>query len=659
LPPHLRGDRGAAGRERAHPRPRGRLPPTGGPHRQAQPHRGVPALDQLDHDWNPGASGARSASSSPAGCASATPASAAATSTTSGASCRCAWCSTPSSPVGRPAHRHRPPRRPRRGRRGAPAANPWPRARTGSSDGRGPRPQLWWPHALGDQPLYDVHVEVLAESGALSDERWWPLGLRTVELRDWIATVNGERLFLKGTNLGRPGCPRRGRAGRDRRRRHPGPRGRARPRAGARPHQPARALRRRRRGRHAAVAGPPAAVGLQPHGAPGGPPPGPGGGRPARPPPVAVRLVRPQRAHGPRRRAGHPGQSPQPAPPRPADGRVPGPAELEPLAARPGHQDRARARRRHPARWWPTPGYSPICLSSTAPTATSGSDGSSARSATSPACSPAGPAWPASSASFGARPCPTTTTSSSRTAGPTSTGTGWPSTTRCRSRCSNRHVPPAEFATYEDWKDATRDYQARLVRYHVETLRRLKYQPPAGFTQFVLADSSPAVSAALLTTSGRPSRLRRPARRLPAVIVVATGRPSTCTPATTCRSTCPWSATPYRISRYGFACPSVIRNGATACVVVERHHPARHLRPRRSARRFDVPDSRADSRTEPSDHGNGPVALVVDFELVGDGLERHHPLRHVGRRRCPRALIRPRRPPGRVRNPRSWRWVSV
>ena len=44
----------------------------------------------------------------------------------------------------------------------------------------------------------------------------------------------------------------------------------------------------------------------------------------------------------------------------------------------------------------------------------------------------------------------------------------------------DRHVPPADFATYDEWKDATRAYQARVVRYHVETLRRLKYHRPAG-----------------------------------------------------------------------------------------------------------------------------------------------------------------------------------
>jgi beta-mannosidase len=74
------------------------------------------------------------------------------------------------------------------------------------------RPTLWWPRALGDAVLHDVRVAVLVEPGgegdpgagprAVSDERRLRTGLRSVRLRRWIASVNGERLFLKGSNLG-------------------------------------------------------------------------------------------------------------------------------------------------------------------------------------------------------------------------------------------------------------------------------------------------------------------------------------------------------------------------------------------------------------------------------------------------------------------------
>ncbi len=86
------------------------------------------------------------------------------------------------------------------------------------------RPALWWPRALGDAVLHDVRVAVVLtgngeggddrdavvaegpgarpdEPGAVSDERRLRTGLRSVRLRHWVASVNGERLFLKGTNL--------------------------------------------------------------------------------------------------------------------------------------------------------------------------------------------------------------------------------------------------------------------------------------------------------------------------------------------------------------------------------------------------------------------------------------------------------------------------
>lgn len=66
------------------------------------------------------------------------------------------------------------------------------------------RPELWWPRALGDPVLHDVRVGVLLDDGPgrLSDERRLRVGLRSVRLQRWIASVNGERLFLKGANLG-------------------------------------------------------------------------------------------------------------------------------------------------------------------------------------------------------------------------------------------------------------------------------------------------------------------------------------------------------------------------------------------------------------------------------------------------------------------------
>ena len=67
------------------------------------------------------------------------------------------------------------------------------------------RPELWWPRALGAAALHDLHVGVAldaAEGGGPSDARHLRTGLRQIRLRSWIASVNGERLFLKGSNQG-------------------------------------------------------------------------------------------------------------------------------------------------------------------------------------------------------------------------------------------------------------------------------------------------------------------------------------------------------------------------------------------------------------------------------------------------------------------------
>jgi beta-mannosidase len=63
-------------------------------------------------------------------------------------------------------------------------------------------PELWWPHALGDQPMYDVGIEVTPLDGVASDARTVTTGLRQIRMKRWIATINGERIFLKGTNQG-------------------------------------------------------------------------------------------------------------------------------------------------------------------------------------------------------------------------------------------------------------------------------------------------------------------------------------------------------------------------------------------------------------------------------------------------------------------------
>lgn len=62
-------------------------------------------------------------------------------------------------------------------------------------------PQLWWPRSLGDQPLYRAQVAVVTEDGGTSDLLERTIGLRTVELRGYQLTVNQRRMFVKGANV--------------------------------------------------------------------------------------------------------------------------------------------------------------------------------------------------------------------------------------------------------------------------------------------------------------------------------------------------------------------------------------------------------------------------------------------------------------------------
>jgi len=63
---------------------------------------------------------------------------------------------------------------------------------------RVPRPPLWWPRELGDQPLFDLQFTVATEDGAISDSAVRRIGFRSVRMRDHIWRINGERLYLRG-----------------------------------------------------------------------------------------------------------------------------------------------------------------------------------------------------------------------------------------------------------------------------------------------------------------------------------------------------------------------------------------------------------------------------------------------------------------------------
>jgi beta-mannosidase len=68
----------------------------------------------------------------------------------------------------------------------------------------------WWPNGMGEQPLYQLRIEVSTRSGETLDERDVPLGFRTIELqrnegaaanaRPYTFVVNGERTYANGWN---------------------------------------------------------------------------------------------------------------------------------------------------------------------------------------------------------------------------------------------------------------------------------------------------------------------------------------------------------------------------------------------------------------------------------------------------------------------------
>ncbi len=90
----------------------------------------------------------------------------------------------------------------------------------------------------------------------------------------------------------------------------------------------------------------------------------------------------------------------------------------------------------------------------------------------------------------------------------------------------DRHVPPAGYPTFEAWRDATQTYQATLIRHHVETLRRLKYRPSGGFCQFCFADGQPAVTWSVLDHERVPKAGYEALAAACAPVVVVADRPA-------------------------------------------------------------------------------------------------------------------------------------
>lgn len=77
------------------------------------------------------------------------------------------------------------------------------------------RPELWWPRGYGQQPLYELRVELLDDAGGVLDTSTRKIGLKTVELvttpdteafkglgqgETFHLRVNGQRVYCKGAN---------------------------------------------------------------------------------------------------------------------------------------------------------------------------------------------------------------------------------------------------------------------------------------------------------------------------------------------------------------------------------------------------------------------------------------------------------------------------
>jgi beta-mannosidase len=69
-----------------------------------------------------------------------------------------------------------------------------------------------------------------------------------------------------------------------------------------------------------------------------------------------------------------------------------------------------------------------------------------------------------------------------------------------------RSVPPEECKTFDEWRDATQAYQAALLQLQIEDLRRLKWSPTGGFLQFCFADGHPSITWSVLDHARRPKR---------------------------------------------------------------------------------------------------------------------------------------------------------
>lgn len=394
------------------------------------------------------------------------------------------------------------------------------------------RPELWWPHALGDQPLHDVTVEVelCDDTRTISDRRRLRTGLRQVRMRNWVWSVNGERLFLKGASQGptrmAPAEARAEEFERD-------------------------VVLAKEAGLdllrvHAHVARPDLYDAADRHGvllwqdfplqwgyARG------------------IRKQAVRQAHEAVDLLGH-----HPSIAVWCGHNAPIALDLEP--GEPKHVGRAVLRY---AAGQQLPSWNKTVLDGSVKRAFEKADGTRpvvAHSGVLPHPGSVGTdshlwfgwyhgderdlagalgTWPALArfvGEFGAQAVPETADFLEPQRWP---DLDWDRLARTHSLQKwvfDRRVPPADFATFEEWQRATQEYQAVVVRRHVEHLRRLKYRPTGGFCQFSFADGWPGVTWAVLDHERVPKRAYEAlATACAPVIVTADRLPAECRPGDT------------------------------------------------------------------------------------------------------------------------------
>jgi beta-mannosidase len=90
----------------------------------------------------------------------------------------------------------------------------------------------------------------------------------------------------------------------------------------------------------------------------------------------------------------------------------------------------------------------------------------------------------------------------------------------------DKYVPPADHATFDGWRDATQQYQATVLKHHIETLRRLKYRPTGGFCLFSFGEAYPAVAWGVLDHERAPKAGYDAVREACAPVIVVADRPA-------------------------------------------------------------------------------------------------------------------------------------